>query len=815
MKGKESIIVMSTMILAGIIMMAAVAMIDAQERVPTNEGSIYLAPDEGDELTPSGYPVRDALPGDELLFNLWVGNNHTEDQTILMELVTPDGWHVSVTGSIIVPAGGREQISLIVIVPTDLRMDPVEDYSIRVEGVGNLTGDRASIIVIIKVDADVDHEIFLSPSLTKEEEIMVYPGQRTFIDILIRNQGDIIDDVDVRIMDHQTDWDIAFKEDTDALYVTLPFDESGAIFRTRVLIEVPESANIGLSRTVTIQTTSNLSAQYGVGTLNDEVNLYFKVVPPSSISIHPEETLIEMESGGMAATAFTITMSGAMESSFEPMLKVYSGSFQQAGWTLLSDLPEGTILQPGEIKRINVDIQPPQGIAGKFEIIMEGTSDNAQIIEGKLSIIIRSGSNIDFTDLTVREAKMGSDILVDFRVLNNGDSTQQVVLDYQNVPSDFIVEMEPSSFILESGMSRSVSIILYAKTEDIPLEFQFGVNIKVPISENNEWKLIKEITVPITVIELPNVKVDDIEIPDRPIEEGEVIDINVTISNPSAIDLRGLTLEIYEITWSYSNVKISTVDVNLMSGQENTINFNWTARPSARKIRAKIISPMGIEEMEVIDNDISVAINVRPKSNIDPGLDGEETGTRVPAETAVGAAVAGSVILTAIALLVNTDLVRYPFWSGIYPLYSKLKPEHLLSNRLRKRIYVYVQNNPGDHFRGILVNLNLTNGTLAHHLYTLEKESLIRSQRDGLYRRFYPAGYQIDTDQISLSPIQKNIMEIVESEPGLSQKEIAEKLSLSNSTVNYNIKALKEKEAIEIKKKGKSTHIFPSMNMNS
>jgi predicted transcriptional regulator len=165
--------------------------------------------------------------------------------------------------------------------------------------------------------------------------------------------------------------------------------------------------------------------------------------------------------------------------------------------------------------------------------------------------------------------------------------------------------------------------------------------------------------------------------------------------------------------------------------------------------------------------------------------------------------------------VINSDYIRYPLFASLFPLYSKLKPEHLLSNRLRKRIYVYVQNNPGEHFRSILVNLNLTNGTLAHHLHTLEKEDLIRSQRDGLYRRFYPAGYHIEEDKVSLSPIQKRIVGLIQNEPGLSQKEISHKLELSNSTVNYNIKALKDKGMIDMTKEGKSTHVFLRPDENS
>ena len=84
-----------------------------------------------------------------------------------------------------------------------------------------------------------------------------------------------------------------------------------------------------------------------------------------------------------------------------------------------------------------------------------------------------------------------------------------------------------------------------------------------------------------------------------------------------------------------------------------------------------------------------------------------------------------------------------------------------------------------------------------------------------MYRRFYPAGYQIDDTQVSLSAIQKRILEVVEDEPGLSQKDISLRLSLSNSTVNYNVKSLMDKGMIEVRKEGKSTSIFTKNTKNS
>ncbi len=462
-----------------------------------------------------------------------------------------------------------------------------------------------------------------------------------------------------------------------------------------------------------------------------------------------------------------------------------------------------------------VQLLPPKGTSGDFDITLGGRSDNAKVIEGSMTVMLTSGSNITYTDLKISDAKIGSDVVIKFRVLNNGDATSQVVLDLKDLPSCFISSIDPPSFSLGPGTSREITVVLYPRNNEVPLQFSFHVNIKVPLEENKEWVLATDFEIPVKMMELPNIAVSSIILPNRPIDEGETVQVNITVLNPSNIDMNGIALELYEISYSFSNNLIGSVPISLSSGEEITVRLNWTARPSTQKIRAILVPSEGSEESEIGDNDLTEPINVIPKKtgSGDPQTGGDPGD--IDASTAVAVAIGGSVILTSLALFINTEYVKYPLFSSLFPLYSKLKPEHLLSNRLRKRIYVYVQNNPGEHFRSILVNLNLTNGTLAHHLYTLEKENLIRSQKDGLYRRFYPAGYNIVEDRVSLSPIQRDVIALIDGEPGLSQKEISERLSISNSTVNYNIKSLREKGQIEVKKKGKSTHIYLAPDRNS
>ena len=809
MNGKAtSILALSVMALFFLAMIVA----DPVSGAEINEGTITMEADEGDDVTDAGYPVKTASPGDELEYSIWVNNDHELDQTVIMELLTPEGWNVYVTGSVQVPGNGRSSILLDVAIPKNIMMDPEGEYQIRIDGIANLTGDRAFIIAVVRLEAEVDHELIVYPDSGKEVEIKVYPGQRTYMEVLLRNQGDLLDDITITIGEHQSSWEARFQYEDRSQTVNL---QSGTIYITKLLIGVPETAKVGDIQKISVRSASEMYSLFGVGKGADRIDFNFKVINPSTLSIQPVNSMVESRSGEQMHLQFDLMHNGVKPSTFEPELKVLSGPFQQMDWDYTFDIGGSYTLEVGETRTVTVHVASPGNRSGIFDIILDGKSDNANVVEGKMTVVVNSDSNISYSNLEVSEAKMGSDIIVNFRVHNDGESSTQVILDLEELPSCFISDINHHSFNLAPSNFNDIKIILYPKSVNVPLEFSFKVDIRVPLEDKKEWVLATEFVVPVTMIELPNVAVTSIVLPNRPIDEGENIQVNVTVNNPSNLDMSGLTLELYEISYSLSNNKVSSKPVSLISGEEMTIIFNWSARPSTQKIRAILVPPEGSEETDNDDNDMTEPINVIPVKSGSGDPDGEGEGGKIETSTAVVAAGGGAIVLTSLLLFINTEYVRYPLFASLFPLYSKLKPEHLLSNRLRKRIYVYVQNNPGEHFRAILVNLNLTNGTLAHHLYTLEKENLIRSQRDGLYRRFYPAGYHIDEDRVSLSPIQKKIVELIQVKPGLSQKEISEELSVSNSTVNYNIKALKEKGQIVVKKSGKSTYIYISPDRNA
>lgn len=136
-------------------------------------------------------------------------------------------------------------------------------------------------------------------------------------------------------------------------------------------------------------------------------------------------------------------------------------------------------------------------------------------------------------------------------------------------------------------------------------------------------------------------------------------------------------------------------------------------------------------------------------------------------------------------------------------LYTKIRKVEVLDHYMRGQIHGYIIANPGDHYNNIKDELGLNNGSLAYHLKVLEREGYVISQRDGMYKRFYPAKAKPPREK--LNPMQRLIVEEIKKADGCSQKDIARRLELSPQVVNYHIKMLKAAGIINIQKDGRET----------
>ena len=157
-----------------------------------------------------------------------------------------------------------------------------------------------------------------------------------------------------------------------------------------------------------------------------------------------------------------------------------------------------------------------------------------------------------------------------------------------------------------------------------------------------------------------------------------------------------------------------------------------------------------------------------------------------PALVGVGAGVGLGVIL---ALLFGGEVAFLAFALPFAAMYSRFKREDVLDHFLRGEIYGAIRMKPGVTYSEMKEQLKLANGTLTYHLHVLERSGMVRSLRSGRNRMYYPEEIRPEGRAL-LSAVQKAILELVKSEPGISQTEISAKLDRPTQTVNYNVHRL-------------------------
>jgi predicted transcriptional regulator len=174
-----------------------------------------------------------------------------------------------------------------------------------------------------------------------------------------------------------------------------------------------------------------------------------------------------------------------------------------------------------------------------------------------------------------------------------------------------------------------------------------------------------------------------------------------------------------------------------------------------------------------------------------------------------------TVTLTIAAVLsflsAGTEWGKYKLLCLLFvPLYTKIHEDNVLDHFTRGRIYEYIRTHPGVHFNAIKRELNLNNGGLAYHLRLLEKIQLIKSERAGIYRLFYPTGMPVPKELgPRLTDTELFILEKIRAHPGISQTKLALMVAdKKQRTVSHYIKQMARDGMIKLVRAGKETKCY-------
>jgi predicted transcriptional regulator len=130
----------------------------------------------------------------------------------------------------------------------------------------------------------------------------------------------------------------------------------------------------------------------------------------------------------------------------------------------------------------------------------------------------------------------------------------------------------------------------------------------------------------------------------------------------------------------------------------------------------------------------------------------------------------------------------------------------------RKRIYHYILDIPGAHFRDIHRKLEIPTGVVEYHLKYLQDKGMISARTEGRYKRYYVEGTigSRDKDLMALlrQEIPRRIIAHVLLNPGTTHKELRELFEISASTLSFHIKKLVHNNIVTQNRVGRQSEYF-------
>jgi DNA-binding MarR family transcriptional regulator len=296
-------------------------------------------------------------------------------------------------------------------------------------------------------------------------------------------------------------------------------------------------------------------------------------------------------------------------------------------------------------------------------------------------------------------------------------------------------------------------------------------------------------------------------------EEESIMSIEATITNNGLVGACAL-IEFYDGEIDKENL-IGSGTLVLTSRDTEAISIYWIATPGEHKIHVLIKDSLPKELIKRNNMAEKILIVNEVKDTGGTGGNGG-SGSNENTDDSLGLAplslddpVVSTGVTGGFLLFLFVLANKHYYWLanlGVIPLYSRITNGQVLKQNTRKNIYDYIVSNPGIYFSSIMRDLKLKNGVTSYHLAMLEREGYIKSEHNGLYRRYYING--ASTKEFPQSKIRRDIIQTIVDNPGISQTEIASQLRVSNQVVNYHIGILRKSNFIKIKRDGFRTMCF-------
>jgi predicted transcriptional regulator len=176
---------------------------------------------------------------------------------------------------------------------------------------------------------------------------------------------------------------------------------------------------------------------------------------------------------------------------------------------------------------------------------------------------------------------------------------------------------------------------------------------------------------------------------------------------------------------------------------------------------------------------------------INPNINDDVPPENDPSDNGIPTIVLQFIIITFTIILIFLTITYYfrPYHI-LAPFYSKLDPNDLENQVTRKSILQFIQTHPGCIFSEIKRSLQGSYSNFYYHLSVLERERLVYFKFNGMRKQFYSSNYPKFSklfEQLEQRGLHEKIFLLLLKSPGLTQKEIAIKLKISEATVSRYI----------------------------
>lgn len=169
-------------------------------------------------------------------------------------------------------------------------------------------------------------------------------------------------------------------------------------------------------------------------------------------------------------------------------------------------------------------------------------------------------------------------------------------------------------------------------------------------------------------------------------------------------------------------------------------------------------------------------------------------------------------------LFINDHDLQYRLFSRSVKGYRRITAKNVLDHETRKAAYDLIGQNPGIDLTRLSVLSEIKESTLRYHLDRMDEEDLISVITVGKSFHYFQNHNQYsDAEQQFYSRFSSGtsgkILQIIRDNPGITRRELADRLIIASPTVTRSVQQMAEQGYIRLEKQGKYTrHYLPGQS---